>query len=281
MWPPRTPAGTTLHKALSQLRAAPRQCSAAAMATPSSIRVTGRPLVIAEIRATREDSRQPAMLTGLTVPRAVFTGPALPMPTATTAGHPGSGLSFFFSTPAAVAMTVVASPPTGADGNVWVQTPPVAPTSDPAIFAPDIQRGYQRTGRAVREDMHRAGLEIRHDSGNELALPKGSMGCSRLPGVESVPGIGPFKEAAPSGGAASSSDDSASEVRPSAPLLNGSRRPIGTRAEDRRRRTRRAAKGRSSDLRRESRPWPGGNAILVRPTVCQQQARRPAAGSLD
>ena len=91
--PPPTPVETTMHSALSWPCAAPCQCSAAVIATPSPTSSTGRPPVTARTRSTSGKSRQPGTLTGLTVPVEASTGPALPMPTARALAHSGAAVS--------------------------------------------------------------------------------------------------------------------------------------------------------------------------------------------
>ncbi|CAM5425986.1 hypothetical protein SCALM49S_08512 [Streptomyces californicus] len=91
--PPPTPVDTTRQSALSWPRAAPSQCSAAVIATPSPTSATGSPSAVLCTRSTRGKARQPGTLTGLTVPAAASTGPALPMPTERAALHSGEAIS--------------------------------------------------------------------------------------------------------------------------------------------------------------------------------------------
>ena len=54
------------------------------MQTPSPPNRTGTPGTAAATRSRSANPRQPAMLTGLTVPALTSMGPAEPMPTAST-----------------------------------------------------------------------------------------------------------------------------------------------------------------------------------------------------
>ncbi len=93
--PPPTPVDTTMHSAFAYPAAAPYRCSPAAMATASPAKVRGLAPTAgcSAVRARSGNERQAGMLTGETVPCFPSTGPALPMPTASTPSHAGEAAS--------------------------------------------------------------------------------------------------------------------------------------------------------------------------------------------
>ncbi len=77
------------------------------------------------------------MLTGLTVPREVSTGPALPIPQRTAEAHSGDAARSA-TTSATAAMTPSASAPRGVGRRVVAVIVPSGCTSAPAIFVPPM-----------------------------------------------------------------------------------------------------------------------------------------------
>ncbi len=142
--PPPTPVETTMHSALSWPRAAPCQCSAAVIATPSPISSTGRPPVAARTRSTSGKSRQPGTFTGLTVPAEASTGPALPIPIEPARPHRGDPARSP-STSSTARMTVSPSCCAGVArcARAWIR--PWPSTSAPAILVPPMSRAATRS----------------------------------------------------------------------------------------------------------------------------------------
>lgn len=130
-----------MHRAFACPRAAPSQCSAAVMATPSPAKTTGirapRAPSSAATRSWTGKPRQASMLTGLTVPREVSTGPALPMPQRTARSHSGSA-DRSATTSVTAAMTASGSVPRGVGRRVAAVIVPSGWTSAPAIFVPPM-----------------------------------------------------------------------------------------------------------------------------------------------
>ncbi len=142
--PPPTPVETTMHSALACPRAAPCQCSAAVIATPSPISATGRSPVAARTRSTSGKARQPGTLTGLTVPAEASTGPALPMPRAPARDHEGDAVSSP-STSSTARITVSPSSCEGVGRCARTRILPWPSTSAPAILVPPMSSAATRS----------------------------------------------------------------------------------------------------------------------------------------
>ncbi len=142
--PPPTPVETTMHSALAWPRAAPCQCSAAVIATPSPTSTTGSSPTRARTPATSGKSRQPGMLTGLTVPDEASTGPALPMPTAATRTQSGPAASSA-TTSATARITVAPSLSAGVGREARATSLPRASTRAPAILVPPMSSAALRS----------------------------------------------------------------------------------------------------------------------------------------